>query len=172
MIYVARKISKAKWELKPEFISELSKEAIPADAITADLRTQRNRLSLWKFEDESALEEVVLALATRMQRLDKIDIVWTEFELLISKGLKYEETEGETPVRNLKDRHIDLINLDVKRLEEIAIILADSIRNNKPPKVKRFAKNKVREILQQGLREERFSPDNLSENLRRDLRLG
>ena len=42
-MFLIRKIARAKWESK----DDLSKEEIPADAVTVDLRTSDNVLSFW-----------------------------------------------------------------------------------------------------------------------------
>ena len=43
-MFLARKVSLAKWSKK----DELAEGEIPADAVTADLRTQDNKLSFWR----------------------------------------------------------------------------------------------------------------------------
>ena len=49
-MFLARKISLAKWSKKQEQ-GELAEDEIPADAVTADLRTQDNKLSFWRCGD-------------------------------------------------------------------------------------------------------------------------
>lgn len=72
-MFLARKISLAKWSKK----SELEVGEIPADAVTADLRTQDNAL-FWRCGDGERveIEEAALAIAAAWERVDKIDVVW------------------------------------------------------------------------------------------------
>ena len=67
MEFMARKFSRAKWGPEIPFEeSEILTEAVPADAVTACLRTSGNRLSMWQFDvqEKQDLEEAVLALAS------------------------------------------------------------------------------------------------------------
>ena len=73
-MFLARKISLAKRSKK----SELEVGEIPADAVTADLRTQDNKLSFWRCGDGKRveIEEAALAIAAAWESVDKIDVVW------------------------------------------------------------------------------------------------
>jgi hypothetical protein len=76
MVYLARKITCAKWESREGFAAG----GIPADAVTADLRTTGNTLSFWKCEPppDDGIGAVVLGLATGAARIDWLDLVWVE----------------------------------------------------------------------------------------------
>ena len=85
-MFLARKITRAKW-----VSADLDSGEIPADAVTADLRTKNNTLSFWQCGDgtEEGLNEAVLALAAAGQRVENIDIVWRNYsahEASRSKG--------------------------------------------------------------------------------------
>ena len=83
-MFLARKVSLAKWSKK----DELAEGEIPADAVTADLRTQDNKLSFWRCGNGEGIEvnEAVLALAAAGTRVDKIDVVWLAVDELRSDG--------------------------------------------------------------------------------------
>ena len=68
-MYLARKISRAKWGAG----GLLTPDEIPADAITLDLRTQGNALSFWQGGGgtKKEVEEAALALL-RLNRVDWI----------------------------------------------------------------------------------------------------
>lgn len=59
-MYLARKITLSKWEAR----QGLSEDEIAADAVTADLRTQKNGLSFWRCcpETNGDVEKAVLAI--------------------------------------------------------------------------------------------------------------
>ena len=70
---------------------------IPADAVTADLRTNGNSLSFWECGDgkKPDVEGAVLALASAQDRLEKVEMVWVAVEELrqaADQRLKY--TQG------------------------------------------------------------------------------
>ena len=58
-MYLVRKITRAKWDRT----DQLGEVEIPADAVTADLRTTDNALSLWASPDAAGdgLTDAVLA---------------------------------------------------------------------------------------------------------------
>lgn len=66
-MYLARKITLSKWEAR----HGLSEEEIAADAVTADLRTQKNSLSFWRCrtETDGDVEKAVLAIAAAGRRV-------------------------------------------------------------------------------------------------------
>ncbi len=72
MGFLTRKISLAKWQGN----GDLDDSEIQADAVTADLKTTGNALSFWAREsvEDDDLQRAVLALATGLERIDKLDI--------------------------------------------------------------------------------------------------
>src|SRR5690242_12787302 len=125
--YLARKISRSKWEIKlPEHPNE-----IRADAITACLRTTQDSLSFWQCKrDEQDIAEVVLALSAPMDKIETIDIVLLDKDTMVSNNLSLEATEGITPVADLRNRHIDLVNLDMIRLCHVGREIAAKVRQD------------------------------------------
>ncbi len=126
MVWVVRKISQAKW-LEQE---TLEPGAIAADAVTTDLRTNSNGLSLWICEDptdRNELHQVVIALGSVRERPDKIDLVWLNRGDVESAGIRLNETPGNTNVRSLQSLHLDAVCLDLSRLNKPASLCADGI---------------------------------------------
>jgi len=164
MPFLLRKIQKAKWEPK----EELPRGAIPADAITSDMRTRSNRLSFWRAgnDGEDAMKEVVLALAANFQRLDKIDIVCIDENSLRDSSIDVQDCPGRTPVRKLKVQHVDAVQLDMEKICLLARTIASSMKS----RFKRFRKKEVGEILLTAVQEGRLELDRLQDNLRSDLR--
>jgi hypothetical protein len=169
MGWLVRKITRHKWhsdkpDLEPTFIA--------ADAITNDLKADHNRLSFWECDHdpkESDLDRVAVAMAGGWQRPDKMDIAWLERSLLESKGVKFEKTQGVTPLVDLKDLHVDAISLDLSRFEQLYHLLANSIR--KDNKCKRYTKTEIVELLCKAVREGRLSVNDLDEKLRERLKI-
>src|SRR5438445_1424065 len=126
MSYLARKISRAKWDRR----EGLDVDAIPADAVTLDLRTEGNTLSFWTIRnaDEESLRRVVLALAAAADRVDRIDVVCVARDALEDRDIRFEATEGRTPVESAGRDHVDAVHLDLTRLTTIAQQIADALR--------------------------------------------
>jgi len=165
MSFLARKITRPKWDSSPG----MDQGAVGADAVTADLRTQNNALSLWEFSDaEKELREIVLALAANFDRIEKIDIAWFLREDAEKAGIEIQPTKGQTPVDDLRDWHRDAMNLDLDRLGGVARSLSRSVRNN--GWVRRFRKKEVRNVLKEAVDQRRLIAGSLSEGIQRDLR--
>lgn len=158
MGWLVRKISRAKWEPKPE----LEPTFIAADAVTVDLRTSNNRLSFWECNQgqvEAELAEVAVALAGGLDRPDKLDIAWFEKSLVESMGVQLENTEGHTPLKGVRGFHVDAVNLDLSRIEQLSRLLADAIR--KDENHKRFTKSDILELLCRAVHAGRLSLSDL-----------
>lgn len=157
--YVARKISRAKWQTHG---AEVTERGAPADAVTACMRTGQNRLSLWRFKDpDHDLGEIALAMAANAERAETLDLVWVRLDTLSS--YVQEETAGKTAVADLRDRHIDVCHLDGRTLVAIADHFFVAVQKNE---IRRFREKEVIELLKKALREGRIVPADLSEKLR------
>jgi hypothetical protein len=157
-----RKIDKGKWISQDTVIEPPS-----ADALTKDLPTKRNTLSVWYIDNETELEEAVLAIISgQPHSLETIDIVILEDTYLINNNINIEKTNGETPVVDLKERHRDLSSLNCWTLVKIAEYIAENIKNNN---IRRYRKADLRRIIKNAVSEERLSFYDLSDSIRVQL---
>ena len=166
-MFLARKITHAKWK-RQDLLPHLTPDEISADAVTADLRTSEDSLSLWRCggATERDVEEVVLALAASSEQPSKIDIVWLDEDDLLQDGHILQPSEGRTPVRDLRNHHIDLCGLDYKRLGQVAYRVLDAIRGEQYQTVSRRT---VLNILSNAISRNRLDMYDLKEKVRRDL---
>ena len=166
-MFLARKITHAKWK-RQDLLPHLTPDEISADAVTADLRTREDSLSLWRCggATERDIEEVALALAASSEQPSKIDIVWIDEDDLLQDGHILQPTEGRTPVRDLRNHHIDLCGLDYKRLGLVAYRVFDAIRSEQYRTVSRRT---VINILSNAISQNRLDIYDLKEKVRRDL---
>ncbi len=170
MDYLARKISRAKWD--PTLYTELND--IRADAITGPcLRTYGDALSLWRcHHDKMDVAEVVLALASApdMEKLDPIDIVLIYEGFLPANHLQFEATpqNAKTLVEDLRARHVDVINLTMTKIVKLATEMARNVRNNST--FYRFTKSQVRDLLLFALKSGRLNLNDLKEKFQQELK--
>lgn len=162
MPFLVRKIEKAKW-MQNDVISG---EDISADAITNCMKTTGNTLSTWQAVGESDVSEAILAIVAGHQHLDAIDIVCLNRESLEKKGLILESTSGNTPVRDLVNRHIDISSLTYTTL---GIVGREIVEEIKAKKVMRYTKGMLRKLLNDAILKGRFQRDDLNESLRNRL---
>jgi len=164
MVYLARKITRAKWESREGFAAG----EIPADAVTADLRTTGNTLSFWKCElpPDDGSRAVVLALATGADRIDRMDLVWVAEDALLAQGIALHPSEGRTPVTSLRDQHVDLIQLDLGRLAKVATLLAQALARHQQ---RRFTRKEVIEIVVEAIHHNLLSVSELDAKVREEI---
>ena len=162
---LVRKYTPAKWKSPPNF----PRGALPADAVTADLRTTHNTLSFWKCEsiENDGLDGPALAIAAGKERLETIDLVWLPQKDFLEEDLTLQQTKGKTPVESWADRHFDVTCLDYVRLGKIAHRVAAAIKNLQ---CRRFPRKAVANLLMTAVREQRVNPDDLKENVRSKIK--
>ena len=163
-MFLARKITRAKWETK----QELSAGEISADAVTSDLRTQGNMLSFWQcgIGGEAEVEEAALAIAAAGDRVDRLDIVWLSDDELQADGQKWDETVGRTPVRELIRRHVDVSRLDYVRLGKVAHRVVAAIEEDR---YLRLTKVRVKSLLAAAVEQGRVALEDLEEKVQAEV---
>jgi hypothetical protein len=144
---------------------------IQADAITADLRTQDNRLSFWNCGEDDVndamLADAVLAVASSMDRASKVDLVWVLRESLEKYGYLLDFNDGQTPVKGLKGRHVDVCGLDYEGLGRVARQVSVAV---KAGQWRRYSQKKVLELLAAAVKQDRLDVEELKEKLRESVR--
>ena len=159
-MYLARKITRAKWENR-----RFSINSIPADAVMADLRTKNNTLSFWQCGDGTPREvqKAALALAAGGQKVENIEIVWVSFDDLIADGQQLDVTPGRTPVTEMIDLHMDLSLLDYVRLGRVANRVVSSLSNGR---YERLTKRNVQQLILDAVQQRRIDPSDLQDKVR------
>lgn len=163
-MFLARKIAIAKWDnLQGARLSD-----IWADAITTDLRTINNKLSLWQCSDadEASLRDVALALASNRTDLNKIDIVWVSQIDLERGGHILQPTRSGIPVDSLAHNHIELCEMNYGRIGHIAELIRLAIEGDN---CHRFKTDEVTRILLSAIEDGRLDYARLKTQLKNKL---
>ena len=160
-MFLARMIARPKWQPK----DGLASDEIPADAITADLRTANNTLSFWQCGQATGPEvsDAVLAIAAGRDRIQKLDIVWVFRNELENDGQHFRMNPGRTPVAELAERHVDVCHLDCSRLGRIGDRIAAAISQDR---CRRFRQREILTLLVTAVRNGRVSQASLAEKVR------
>ena len=156
-MFLARKITRSKWEDR----QDIGDDEISADAVTADLRTHGKTLSFWRCGDgkKHEVEDVVLAMASAGQRLDKIEVVWVADKVLRDAAdQRLKSTNGRTPVADLVNQHVDLHGLDYGRLGATAKCIVAALAKDQ---YRVLSKKKVKNILIKAIEMKRLKPEGL-----------
>jgi hypothetical protein len=130
MEYLARKITRSKWAKEAE---GMRPGDIRADAITGCLRTSGDALSVWECDDDPAdVAETILALAAAGNQIAKMDVVLLGKEQLLTANISVRSTPERalTPVGDLRQRHVDIVRVDMSRLCAISAAIAARVRSD------------------------------------------
>ncbi len=130
MSLLLRKTRKSKW-YKNLDVPWLPEGELQADAL-GELITKNNELSFWHIEDnESNLDQVLIALLTTIDAPSNIDIALIDSNLVSEIGIKIESTKGDTKISYVNNNwHRNLIELTANKLMKLAqfIMQDDHIR--------------------------------------------
>lgn len=167
-MFLARKISRAKWDTQGNADRGLAVGDISADSVTGDLRTRENTLSFWRCDTDTdaAVDEAALAIAAAGERLDRLDIVWLAHDELQEDGHTLRDTEGRTPVADLTHRHVDVCRLDYVRLGTVARRVAAAIEARR---CRRLTKVRVKRLMVTAVQQRRIVLDELADRLRAEV---
>lgn len=163
-MFLARKVTRAKWDRR----KGLREGEVAADAVTTDLRTRDNALSFWQCGSGSAEEirSAALALAAGLERLDKVELVWIPASDLVEDGLEVSNSLGRTPIEGLAERHVDVRQLDYSRLGKVAVRVSSALGDGRH---RRLARQAVRQLLVDAIRDGRLQRERLSQKLASEL---
>jgi hypothetical protein len=162
MCLFVRKIDRSKW-LQNDIRQG---ERVSADAITHCMKTQNNTLSVWQIEADDNVDEAVLAIVAGHQHLESIDVITLTPAYLAQAGIEYTASKGRTPVTDLAETHINLIQLTYEKLGVIAYHVVDRIVQER---IVRYTKGTQKEMLKQAIHQGRLSLEDLNENVRKHL---
>ena len=140
MSLIVRKINRAKWN-EGELRSHVD---VPGDAVTSCLKTVTNALSVWRIDDASELDDVVLAIAAEGDHLESIDVAVMSEQSAIMSGLILASNPGKTPVMRMIHSHRDIQNLDYPSLGKVAQLIVEAFSQKS---VRRYTKNQLRDII-------------------------
>lgn len=188
VLFIARKVSLAKWNKK----TGLTEKEIAADAVTVDLKTTSNTLSFWECgkAESAALDCAALALASGFQRLDKLDLIWVDSSALRAGGIELETTPGRCHYKPAINLHMDAIRLDSLRLVKVAEFMATAVasskqeldKKNKNKKAKeseegkknkyfkRYTRTQVKNLLIRAIKAEEIDLEDLDKGLQEKLK--
>jgi hypothetical protein len=157
MSFIVRRINRAKWE-KPM-------PNVDADAITNCIKTHQNTLSVWEISGIDKLDEAILALVSgsKQTHLSTLNIIHFEENVLLQNSIEYikDSATADTIIDDLKQSHIDIVNLTYTSLGNVGNIIQDCINN---AKVATISKRTILQLLAKATIEQRFDINNMHED--------
>ena len=160
MSLLFHKIRQARWYLTENISSWMPEGDIPGDPL-ADLQTTENKLSVWIVEaSECNVEQIVTALAANRKHFANLDYALFDEALLCTVDIGIKRSTGATPDKKANDSwHRDLVEVSAKRLVQLAKKMLTESRRT------RIDKNKVRELIEEGLNTGRLDRELMDDEL-------
>jgi len=162
MSLLVKKIEKGKW-LQNDIIKG---EDISADAITNCMKTKNNTLSMWRIDDEGKIDEAVLAIVSAHQHLESFDVVWMKISQLEEYGIGMQDTPGTTPISDLVERHVDIVNLTYRSLGKVANCIVKSFSDSS---VKRYTYASLKKLLKSAIKSGRLEVERIAPSVAEKL---
>ena len=155
-----RVIRKGRWERYPK-IPWLPPGEIKADALR-DLQTRENVLSIYRADDESAVDKICIAIAATRETVGSLDYAIFDAAELPPVGIEPTQTAGETPDPEVNRLHCDLTTLTVEKVSRLAQIIAAGDHN-------RIPKKSIENSLRLALRSDSLDRNEINSQLLRRL---
>ena len=155
MSLLVRKIDKSKW-LQNDIVSG---EDVSADAVTNCMKTSGNTLSTWRIDNEAQIDDAVLAIVSAHQHLDTIDVVWMSQDQLGEEDIIMQDAPGLTPVVDLVDNHVDIVDLTYKSLGKVAHCIIKCFSDNS---VKRYTRGGLKKLLRTAIESGRLEAERIA----------
>ncbi len=144
---------------------EINIEDIDADAIT-DLRTTKNRLSMWLISDDKKdMDNAILALATNRDGIEKMSVFFVELNE-VEKCFSIQNTPGQSPFIDVNSSHRDVCGLTHKGLGKLAGICLNSVKNSNWEEI---SKNRIKEMIKNAIQEKRLTRDLVKKKLQDNI---
>ena len=136
---------KAKWEQeKNKATKDLS-----SDIITVCLRTLDETLSLWYLENDSEIDDAIIALSSGRDLINNIDYLIIPDNYVVKYSLVLKENIGRSPYEKFNKNHRDIIDINYSILGVISTMILDVINNG--GEIVRVYDDKVQEKLSSAL---------------------
>lgn len=162
MDYVVRKIHRPRWDP----ISHI--DGIRADALKC-LQTRQDQLSVWECHNtHKDIEEAALAMAAAMDHLATFYLVLLKKKDLDKDSKKWVRTLGDTPIVDLQNRHIHLLELNIDHINKLARRIAEQTRDSNGL-CYRFRQKEVKNLLIKAIQAGRLNIGKLKPDVRKKI---
>ena len=142
-------------------IAQATLRDIEADTVVAEFKTDKNKLSVWKVENDEDIEDAFIALGSNCSSVGTIwaaKISSTELE-----GISFDDEEGNTPTVGINQKHRNITGLNYLSLGTvISSILACFKKENQ---IVKKSRPEMRKLLAEAYVNNRLQSDYLNPGL-------
>ena len=140
-----------------------------------DLKTQENKLSLYRVnnEDPKKIDNTLIAVlaSEKPSGLDKFDYVVLSLQEIRSLGLTiiHSPDGARTTIKKIKDRHYDITKLYAHDLITFAKLILKKVNRVKAKNT--IKRDKVKEFIFEALNNKTIKVQDLNSKIKRDLQI-
>jgi len=166
MSLLVRKFNKAKWpkeDFKNAKVGDLQ-----ADVFTSCLKTSKNELSTWVIDglEKQYISEAALALVCKAEHLATMYLVILDEDEIKKRGFQIKESQGDTYVVDLLDKHKDIVGLTYSSIGDFAKYMIENLSC----RVQRYTEGDLKKLLRDAISNGRLEFNKLSIGLQNKLR--
>ena len=103
------------------------------DILLSDLKTNRNTLSLWKYEDEQEKNDLIVAMAMSRHHIQKLVYVMMDDNGIKKREIPLEDELGNADGivdKKILEKHVNMTKIDFWRLGYVAEYLFDLVKED------------------------------------------
>lgn len=103
------------------------------DILFSELKTDKNTLSLWSYQDDQEISDLLVAIALGRDSIQKLVYVIMDDEGIEKMGIPCKPERGDADglkSENILMKHVNLTNIDFWRLGYVAEYLCELTQNN------------------------------------------
>lgn len=163
-----RIIKRSKWPTEEAIENNI--DNIEAKTIVQEMamKYDENCLSIWKLDDK---KDIILALMnTQKSNTETVTALKITDELLAENGLIIKNVPGNSLVEELNSYHYDVVDMNYKNLGDFARVIMTALKDEEN-NLKRITRKEMKDILIEAISNERIKSEELSEDMRRDLKI-
>jgi hypothetical protein len=147
------------------------KYSAPGDVITNELNTTGGALSFWMIDDETKINDALLAMSTgtTQSNIGTLNYLLFDENELKSWGIKIVQSsiDANTAVTELKEKHYNVIEVDYHTLGVLQDMIVDKIRKEKN---KTTTKGTIKPLVRKAIEGEKIDYSVLSNDYLRHLK--
>lgn len=137
---------------------------ISADTVVTELKTDQNKLSVWRIDSETDLEDAFIALGSKCNNIGTICAVKLSTDDL--SELYFDAEKGDTPTIGINDKHRNVINLNFVSLGSFVLSIIQGIRKRR---VVMKTRAEMKKLLAKAFLDNKLDFSNLAPNLQKEL---
>lgn len=172
MPYLVKKINLAFWADGVN-VPYSGTDSISADAITCDVKTGNNELSVWKIDDLNEIDLVSISMVSIMDyKSSKINLVALPYDEINEKLiLGNTPRHGKTAIIDFENRHYDIQSLNYKSIGVLGHIMAKTISEVNKVHVRTYDVKKLLVGLKRMCDDHKINVNKLGEYVKEELGL-